>query len=477
MKKAEWRKRDTVSEALSKSTLVLFIVLRSSFIISSQESQPVEQRMAERVGSRHNGSASYTSVLYFRRQLIKKGKMRKVWFLTVVLWCWALPTASWGQYDVEEKWPVWIRGLVDVRIARGGRASSWTDQGIGIGKSRYGGTGSLLGTGRSTRLTLSQLSVELGATLPWNISARAQINAETDIDVDRPLLIEALLRKELGTSANGWGLQVGVMNNPFSLEHTGPAWTPRYTLTPSALNTWLWEEVHHVGLEAEWWRVTSAGVRFGILVGGGFGPDQMARLLAPRGWVLSDYQSGINSDLPHTPRRTPATSVFDERDHRPALYTRISLSDTQNRGEVSLGYFDNLGDQATSGVWRTRFGTVGALLHPHANLDIVAQYLGGSAQSRASNCNILLHAFYTLVSFHYREHRLSVRYDSFHTDDIDGPPSYRESGEAVTLAYLFEFGLSHRIGFEYLFLHSQRAQPIRTDPSDSGWQLSYRFRY
>ena len=119
-------------------------------------------------------------------------------------------------------------------------------------------------------------------------------------------------------------------------------------LTPSALNTWLWEEVHLVGLEGEWWQTTSAGLRFGVLAGAGFGPDQMARLLSPRGWVLSDYQSGINSDLPHAHRgNADPVSVFDERDYRPAIYTRLSISDTHNRGELSLGYFDNLGDQET----------------------------------------------------------------------------------------------------------------------------------
>ncbi|MBM4257776.1 MAG: hypothetical protein FJ147_18025 [Deltaproteobacteria bacterium] len=408
---------------------------------------------------------------------IKRIMTRCVCYVFVFL-LGVIPSISWGQYDVEEKWPVWIRGLVDVRIARGGRASSWTDQGFGVGKSRYGGTGSLVDGKRSTRFALSQLSVELGAALPWDMSARAQLNAETDIDVDRPLLIEAILRKEWGAAVNGWGLQAGVMHNPFSLEHVGPAWTSLYTLTPSALNTWLWEEVHLVGLEGEWWQTTQSGLRFGMLTGAGFGPDQMARLLAPRGWVLSDYQSGINNDLPlpHRAKRD-RVSVFDERDHRPAIYTRLSISDTRNRGELSLGYFDNLGDQDTLGVWSTRFGTIGAVLHPLANVDLLAQYMGGSAQSRASKCDILLHAFYVLLSVHYRGHRLTARYDDFRTDDTDGPPSYRESGTAFTVAYLFEFGLSHRVGFEYMFLDSHRAMPVRSDPSDGGWQLSYRFRY
>ncbi|MGE0821705.1 MAG: hypothetical protein AB7G75_02380 [Candidatus Binatia bacterium] len=406
--------------------------------------------------------------------------MRGRYFLLTayIIWRCALPSLAWAQYDVEEKSPVWLRGVLDVRVAQGGRASSWTDQGLGIGKHRYGGSGPLFDGERSTRLRFSQLAVELGATLPWGLTARAQVNAETDIEVDRPLLIEAVLRKEWGAWERGWGLQAGVMALPFSLEHTGPAWTPQYTLTPSALNTWLWEEGRLIGLEGEWWRVTHAGLRLGMLAGAGFGPDQMARLLAPRGWVMSDYLTGINSDLPLAhPGRADNVSVFDERDHRPALYTRLSVSDTRNRGELSFAYFDNLGDQDTLGVWKTRFGTLGALFRPLANVDLLAQYMGGTARSRAANCDVLLQAFYVLFSVHHRGHRFSVRYDDFRIDDLDGPPSYRERGDAVTLAYLFEFGLSHRVAFEYIFLHSRRAMPVRFDPSDSGWQLSYRFRY
>ena len=33
------------------------------------------------------------------------------------------------------------------------------------------------------------------------------------------------------------------MNVPFSLENSGPAWTPEYTISASALNSWLWEDI------------------------------------------------------------------------------------------------------------------------------------------------------------------------------------------------------------------------------------------
>ncbi len=116
------------------------------------------------------------------------------------------------------------------------------------------------------------------------------------------------------------------MNLPFSLEHVGPAWSPEFTITPSALNSWLWEDASLAGLEGEWWRETSAGVRIGALVGTGFGPDRMARVLAVRGWAMGDGISGINSDLP-LPNRTERQRVFDERDHRPPCILMLTLSD------------------------------------------------------------------------------------------------------------------------------------------------------
>ena len=57
-------------------------------------------------------------------------------------------SSAWGQYEVEEESPVWVRGLLDVRLARGGRSSSWTSR--GPGKTRYGGRE----TKRATRFTV-----------------------------------------------------------------------------------------------------------------------------------------------------------------------------------------------------------------------------------------------------------------------------------------------------------------------------------
>lgn len=381
-----------------------------------------------------------------------------------------------GQYEVEDKSPVWLRGLLDVRIAGGGKASSWTDR--GPGKRRYGGRATATGFEHVTRVAVAQLALEFGALLPWDIVARAQLNWEHEtVNADRPLLVEAFLRKEWGSGERGWGLQGGVLLPPFSLEHSGPAWTPQYSLTPSALNTWLWEEVRVTGLEAEHWWTLPGNFRLSLLAGAGFGPDSFGWLLPERGWVLSDAVSGVNSTL-LLPRPRVKMSVFDERDYRPAIYTSISLNDAHEWAIFKLAYLDNLGDQGTTGTWHTRFGTVGTILHPLPQVDLLAQYLIGETHTRVANWDSSFSAFYTLLSYRYRTHRITARYDVFRVHDLDDGPNWsRDRGDAVTLAYLFEFGLRHRVGVEYIWAHSHHPSLARGDPSDDGWQISYRFRY
>ena len=397
----------------------------------------------------------------------------------------ACATPAWSQYEeggdfgVEQTERVWLRALLDVRLAHGGPATSWTDS--GAGKLRYGGEQQGIGPGarfeRKTRLALSQLAIEIGATLPGEIRAQAQINFEPDIaDSAEPWLIEAILRKDWGEAAKGFSLQGGVMNLPFSLEHVGAAWSPEFTITPSALNSWLWEDASLAGLEGEWWHEMSSGLRIGALVGTGYGPDRMARLLALRGWAMGDGISGINTDVP-LPRRTERQRIFDERDHRPAVYSMLTVSDQREIASLKVGHFDNLGDQRTNGVWHTRFTVVGVTLHPHSSIDVLAQYLDGEAYVAAPDNDSALKAWYALVSWHYDRQRFTVRYDSFRIRDLDGGPNTRDDGDAVTVSWQWQWRLRHRISFEHIWLNSRRPADNFTDPTPDGWQLGYRYRY
>jgi hypothetical protein len=388
--------------------------------------------------------------------------------------CGVFAPQARAQYEMEGDSSIWLRGVLDVRVARGGSAPSWTDS--GPGKTRYGGTLTDAGYERTTRLELSQLAIEVGAALPWNLRAQMQLNLQPDLsDDNRPWLIEALLRREWGPDDSGWATQAGLMNAPFSLEHVGPAWSPEYTISASALGSWLWEEISLAGIEGEWWHVTPSGLRLGALVGAGFGPDQLGRLVAVRGWAMGDGLSGINGDLPLPSRAR--IDIFDERDDRPAAYTWLSLGDAAQRVSVRAGYFDNFGDDDVQGVWETQFATIGATLQPHPHVDLVVQYLRGQGHTRDTTNDSALRAYYVLLSHHQGRQRVSLRYDWFRVNDLDGGSSTQEKGEAVTFAWFFQMGLRHRIGFEHIWLNSHRPSSVDPEPSQDGWQLSYRFRY
>ncbi len=375
-------------------------------------------------------------------------------------------------YEVNQPRRVWLRGVLDARVVRGGEAPSWTDS--GRGRTRYGSDVDGEGFERETKLVLAQLAIELGATLPWEVRAQAQVNVQPDLDDYRPWLVEAFVRKEWGVATSGRGLQAGLMGNPFSLEHVGPAWSPQYSISASALNSWLWEEISVAGLEGEWWR-EAGGLRFGMLAGAGFGPDQLGRLVAVRGWTMGDVLSGVGAEMP-----LPSgvrTQIFDERDDRPAAYALLTLGDARERAALRFGYFDNFGDENVAGVWNTRFGVVGASFHLHPRFELLVQYLDGEARVRDTTNDSSLRAWYALLSHHQGRHRVSVRYDSFRLQDVDGGSVTAEDGEGVTFAWFWQIGLRHQLGFEYVWLDVDRRSQPTLAPSQDGGQLSYRFRY
>ncbi len=401
---------------------------------------------------------------------------RTIALTAYVVLCWLFPVNARAQYEVAQDSELWFRALVDVRLVSGGPAPSWTDE--GPGKMRYGGRYTASGYERATRLVLSRLAIEPGASLPWGLRVEAQLNVQHDVaDSYRPWLTEAIVRKEWAGKGQGGGVQVGVTNLPFSLEHTWPAWSPKYTISASALNAWLWEDISLTGMEAEWWKVTSSGVRFGVLGGAGFGADQVGRVLALRGWVLGDTYAGVNGSLPLS-ARTGRQDIFVEDDHRPAFYGYMTVRDPQQIVSLKLGMFDNGGNQDVAGVWHTHFNMAGLTLHPYSRIDVLVQYLEGVGRVRSPPNDSKLSAFYVLLSGHYGRERASIRYDSFRVHSLENvTPSTSEQGHAVTASFIAERGLHHSVAFEHIWLRSRRTASNIVDPTPDGWQLSYRFRY
>src|SRR5262249_8464818 len=133
--------------------------------------------------------------------------------------------------------------------------------------------------------------------------------------------------------------------------------------------------------------------------------------------------------------------------------------------------------RGVQGVWETRFGVAGAALQPLPGLDLVFGYLIGQTSTHTNDFSGTVSAWYPLASYRYGPHRLTARYDGFRVDDLDVSPTTRESGHAVTVAYLFEFWLRHRIAVEYIWVDCEHPSSSPPAPCNQGWQVSYRFRY
>jgi hypothetical protein len=217
-----------------------------------------------------------------------------------------------------------------------------------------------------------------------------------------------------------------------------------------------------------------------VLGGFGWGTDELGSLLALRGWVLSDYLSGVNAVLPLGVRDPEKeTSVFSEQDGIPAIYLWTTLADEGNRASVHVGYLDTLGNaDHREALWTTRFGVVAFEAHPLAPVDVVVQWLEGETEVGTYQWDSRFRSIAPLVSGHYRGHRLTARFDHFSVDDRDAPALRSdEDGNAVTLAYLFEFWLRHRLGAEWIHVDSDRPGFRHGDRVEDVWQVSYRFRY
>src|SRR5258706_5585800 len=165
--------------------------------------------------------------------------------VALVLACAGGPGLCRGYGDGSGKS---VTALLDFRIAGAGGERSWL--GGGFGKARFGGDAAgggdgLRVQGRAVEADLvwqPQLSWSLGGTF----AVTAQQGQEHPVDLSEAFL--SWRRDPHGaTRISG---RLGLFWPPVSLEHSGPAWTVTETITPSAINSWIGEEVKVAGAEA-----------------------------------------------------------------------------------------------------------------------------------------------------------------------------------------------------------------------------------
>jgi len=290
------------------------------------------------------------------------------------------------------------------------------------------------------------------------------------------------------TSAVRWRARIGAFYMPVSFENRGRGWSDVYTITPSALNTWLGEEFRTIGaeFEARWLGASRGYLGDLALVGAVYGwNDPAGVLIADRGFALTDRPSTLFGGLGQ-----PPITFYHEIDRKPGYYTGLSWRH-HDRLEVRALRYDNHADPgaATSSAyaWRTRFSSVGARFEPTARWTLIAQYLDGDTfvgpdSAGANQFRMTYRAAFGLASFEWRRERLTVRADAFRTHQLSGfygPPADND-GHAWTVGWTHDCGDEWQLAAEWIRVSStfppRAGYGVPSYLLESQLQLAVRYR-
>ncbi|MDB5722455.1 MAG: hypothetical protein JWP15_3073 [Alphaproteobacteria bacterium] len=405
--------------------------------------------------------------------------LRFSWSLPVrlvpaLLACASLPAAA-------QTLPVDLSFTGDVRIAGADGERAWTDG--GFGKTRFGGDRD--GDFRiRPRLTEGELiwQPRFGWSTKAVIAVAAQDGQQHAVD-----LVEAFVAvKPMQSADTRISGRVGLFWPPVSLEHEGAAWQVADMITPSAINSWIGEEVKVVGAEGTISR-TFGEHRLSATLGlFGFN-DTSGTLLSFRGWAMHDFKTTAfgREKLPTLPEtmeyaQAAYTRPTAEIDNRPGFYAKLAW---QPPAPVSLEafYYDNRGDPqaVTSNLlwgWRTRFVDIGARAQLGPATTLTAQALTGTTRMGPDEgqgiwIDTRFRSAFLRLSHKFGPTTFSTRFDLFGTDE-SGSEMEGESGEsgwAATGAGSWQMFDHARLLVELLHVDSRREGRLRDalDPRQS----------
>jgi hypothetical protein len=345
---------------------------------------------------------------------------------------------------------------LDARLVSSDGRSSFVNGGLGT--LRYDHTESGLRLGRA-RFALSQAIGEL-----WSV--RLDASAWGDRDRNPVDLTEAYVQFR-PYPFGGYRVRVkaGAFYAPISLENRASGWESPYTVSYSAINTWLGEELRTIGLEGQLdWLGTRSGHGVDVgLTAGVFGwNDPAGVVVATRGFALDDRQTTLYGRVgARDSSPLKVMDIFREIDGRPGYYAGIE-GKYFDRIVIRALHYDNRADPQVfdAGIhtyaWQTDFNSVGARVESSDGWTGIAQWLDGRTSIEPHGFGIRwpFRARFGLISRQLRNHRLSLRYDSFAVDTSASNGSGYQRGHAWTAAYVFEPNTRWRFTLEWLRVKS-----------------------
>jgi hypothetical protein len=265
-------------------------------------------------------------------------------------------------------------------------------------------------------------------------------------------------------------VRLGAFYPPMSLENRALGWETPYTLTPSAIGSWIGEEIRTIGLEGQIeWLGTRTGHDFDLqLTAAVFGwNDPAGTQLSAHGFGFSDRQTTLFGRVGalQSNGELAKKELFHEIDGRPGFYVGAQLR-YLDRVVLNVLRYDNRADPTTEApeirdfAWYTVFDAAALRLESASGWTAILQTLDGETDIAPGGYWLRweFDSQSVMVSRRFGVHMLATRYDAFKVDfahDMSAPGS--EDGHAWTFAYSFDRGEHWRFAAEWLRVHSNVA--------------------
>lgn len=358
-------------------------------------------------------------------------------------------------------------GFGDVRLISPPVTQAYLDG--GLGKLRFGADdarpdvklGDFIGEG----------SAHFGDD--WSAQADGRISPQYGPAVD---LLEAFARyAPKSDSAWSWSVRAGAFFLPISLENEQTGWSTFWTVTPSAINSWIGSELRTIGAEGTLqWRRNGGTV---TVIGALFGDNDPAGILISfRGWSFDDRVTGLfeKTRLPnamaailHQPVPLER-NLFQEIDSTPGWYLDLSWEPSEETGFEIMRYDNDADPASRSGnqfAWHTTFWDLG-FRQQIGQVTLLSQAVSGGTIIKPSTTNFTQTDFksaYALVGWDLDAWWLAARADIFQTRTLTAsftPSPLSEDGHSfdATVSWLPRRWL--RLSAEYLYVDDSRAQRI-----------------
>ena len=360
----------------------------------------------------------------------------------------------------------------------------------GLGKLRYDDQHDAL------RLGYVRLGYRADPTETTRVTVEAF--AYGDHDVNTLDLTEAYAEwRPIPSSAWRSRVKVGAFYPQISLENRLRGWGSPYTLSYSAINTWVGEELRTIGTEYNLdWLGRSNGHGFDVsLNAAAFGwNDTAGTVIAQRGWGLHDRQSTLFGRYANVGQPLHSLTLFyDDLDKRAGYYLGLSAN---YRGllEARALHYDNRANlnaeapKIQDAAWHTYFDSLGLRWTPSEEWTYIAQWLHGRTlvdydlPHNAWSFN----ADFVLASWQRDAMRYSARYDHFDSQQTSsnflqyvGGTYFGDHGHAWTLACDRQFNEHWSAALEAISVYSEVAQRVLIGESptitEHQWQLAVRY--